>query len=86
MSDRRVTHTGKDRFGDITKLCNPTQQWSPRSKEDAISDIEKRIHTYYVLWTTGRTEIHVVNSQNGKYLRTDWDNTRRNNLDDLPDC
>ena len=50
------------------------------------SDIESRAHTYHVPWTDGRTEIRVVNGAKGKYLRTDRDNTTRNNLDDLPDC
>ena len=33
MSDRRVTHTGKDKDGDITARCNPGEIWSPRLKE-----------------------------------------------------
>ena len=87
MADRQVTHTGKDREGDITKLCTPGTLWSPRQKRDAINDIETRLHTYFVRWTDGvRTEIRVVNGSTGKYLRTDHDNTTRNNLDDLPDC
>lgn len=86
MSDRAVRNTGKDRDGDITRLCNPGQSWSPRSKADAIRDIESGTHTYYVPWQRGRTEIRVVNGANGKYLRTDRDNTSKNNLDDLPDC
>ena len=86
MADREVTRTGKDRDGDITALCNPGRSWSPRSKRDAIHDIESGIHGYYVPWSSGRTEIHVVNGQTGKYLRTDRDSTSRNNLDDLPDC
>jgi hypothetical protein len=56
-------------------------------KADAIQDIESGVHGYYVPWPDGvRTEIRVVNGPNGKYLRTDKDNTTRNNLDDLPDC
>ena len=86
MADRAVYKTGKDRDGDITKLCNANQHWSPRSKVDAIRDIELGLHTYYVPWKSGRTEIHVVNGANGKYLRTDRDSTSKNNLDDLPDC
>lgn len=86
MADRQVTRTGKDRDGDITSLCNTGSYWSPRSKANAISDIENRVHTYHVLKDGRRSEIHVVNGPNGKYLRTDWDTTTRNNLDDLPDC
>ena len=85
MSDRRVTNTGKDSGGDITRLCNPSQGWA-RSKEDAIRDIENSIHTYYVFDGTTRTEIRVVRGRTGKYLRTDPDRTSKNNLDELPDC
>lgn len=87
MADRPVRKTGKNRDGDITSLCNAGDYWSPRSKADAIRDIEQGLHTYHVPWTSGRTEIRVVNDPvKGKYLRTDRDNTTRNNLDDLPDC
>lgn len=86
MADRAVRKTGKDRDGDITRLCNEGDAWSPRSKADAIRDIENGVHTYHVPWTSGRTEIKVVKGSNGKYLRTDRDTTTRNNLDDLPDC
>jgi len=88
MSERRVSHTGKDSKGDITSLGNPGEFWSPRSKQDAIRDIETGAHTYFVLWPPGqtRTEVRVVQGPTGKYLRTDRDSTPRNNLNDLPDC
>lgn len=86
MADRAVRQTRKNRDGDITALCNPNDWWSPRGKSDVISDIELGHHTYYVPWVDGRTEIRVVNGFQGKYLRTDRDNTSRNNLADLPDC
>ena len=87
MTDRAVTETCKDSDGDILALCKPNQAWSPRKKAGAINDIESGLHTYYVPWKSGRTEIRVVNDKDkGKYLRTDRDNTEKNNLDDLPDC
>jgi len=86
MSTRYVTRSGKDSDGDITRLCNPGQYWSPRAKADAISDIELGLHEYYVQWPEKTTQIRVVNGASGKYLRTDRDSTTRNNLDDLPDC
>jgi hypothetical protein len=87
MADRAVRKTGKDKDGDITALCDDGASWSPRRKADAISDIDDGVHTYYVPWTSGRTEIRVVNdATKGKYLRTDRDSTTKNNLDDLPDC
>lgn len=86
MVDRPVTHTGKASDGDITKLCSPGASWSPRMKANAIADIERGIHSYYVQWGEKRTGIHVVDGPTGKYLRTDRDETTRNNLRDLPDC
>jgi len=88
MAKRQVTRTRKDKEGDITKLCNPDEPWLDRFKADAIRDIEYGVHTYYVLWdVVSRTNIHVVDDpKKGKYLRTDRDNTSRNNLGDLPNC
>ena len=86
MTDRAVRKTGKDLHGNITSLCDDGASWSPRLSADVIRDIESGLHTYYVPWTSGRTEIEVVRGATGKYLRTDRDNTTRNNLDDLPDC
>ena len=86
MADRPVRKTRKDRDGDILALCNDGSSWSPRQKADAIRDIETHMHTYHVPWKDGRTEIRVVNGPTGKYLRTDRDQTTRNNLDDLPGC
>ena len=87
MIDRRVTQTGKDKDGDITKLCNPNAWWSPRSKKDAIEDIDGGTYRYYVKTDDEEVDIHVVDDPDkGKYLRTDPDKTTSNNLDDLPDC
>lgn len=85
--ERRIVQTGKDRDGDITALCNSGEHWSPRPKSKAIQDIESGIYQYYVLLKNGeRAIVGVVNGSSGKYLRTNWDGTKRNNLDDLPDC
>jgi len=86
MADRPVRKTGKDSDGDITSLCNDGSDWSPRSKSSAISDIENGSHSYYVPWTSGRTEISVVDGATGKYLRSNHDGSSSNNLADLPDC
>lgn len=87
MATRYVVRSGKDKDGDITKLCNHGEAWSPRSKADAISDIENKVHDYYVSWTDGqKTPIRVVNGTTGKYLRTQRDGATKNNLDDLADC
>lgn len=87
MASRAVYRSGKDKDGDITALCASGADWSPRSKQGAISDIESGTHSYYVPWKDGQnTAITVVNGASGKYLRTQRDGTTRNNLDDLPDC
>jgi len=88
MFERQVRKTRKDNDGNILALCNPEESWSPRLKKYAIHDIESGSYNYYVLWPEGkRTDIRVVNDpRKGKYLRTDRDNTERNNLDDLLDC
>ena len=87
MAKRYVRQTGKDKDGDITRLCNSGQFWAPRSKADAIQDIESGTHEYWVNWANyPETKIRVVTGARGKYLRTDRDQTSKNNLDDLPDC
>jgi hypothetical protein len=79
MAKRYVRATGKDRDGDITRLCNSSQTWSPRSKAGAINDIESGLHEYWVNWASSpETKIRVVQGPSGS--------TSRNNLDDLPDC
>lgn len=87
MIDRAVYKTKKDNDGDILALCNSGQYWSPRSKANVIRDIELGTIRYYVPWSDGtKTFIKVVPGASGKYLRTDKDQTSRNNLNDLPDC
>lgn len=84
MADRRVTRTGKDRDGDITSLCGG---WGAASKATAISDIELRLHAYYVQDSYNRrADVQVVNGPTGKYLRTDPNSSCADNLDNLPDC
>lgn len=85
--ERRVTQSRKNREGDITGLCSPGASWSPRSKADAISDIESGTHSYYVDAAGYATTVNVVKRADGtKYLRTTADTTSKNNLDNLPDC
>lgn len=86
MAERRVTKTGKNTDGDITSLCNPGMSWSPRKKQDAIGDIEGRVHRYYVNEAGYETDVNVVSRDGKKHLQTTADSTSRNNLDNLPDC
>ena len=76
--DRRVTQTGKDSNGDIMKLCNPGEKWSPRYKISVISDIDGGGHTYYVDEAGHRSDIHVYTDGNGvEQLRTSADPTSK---------
>lgn len=83
MADWCVTATGKDRDGDITKLCGP---WGKVSKAQAIEHIENGDHTYHVQNGTRRTEIRVITGVINRYLRTDADRSSANHLENLPDC
>jgi len=86
MADRKVTGTGKDTDGDITKLCN-AGGWGSAGKASAISHIETGLHSYYVQQAgTTRSSVHVVYGPTGKYLRSDPDSSSSNNLDNLPNC
>ena len=87
MADRQVTASGKDKDGDITKLCKAGEAWSSRPKADAIRDIENGLHTYFVQQAgTTRVNVNVVNGTTGKYLRSTADKSSNNNMDNLPDC
>ena len=83
MADRRVTKTGKDKDGDITKLCG---DWGSRLKDEAISDIELKLHSYYVNESGTRSDVYIVNRNGKKHLQTTPDKSSRNNLDNLPNC
>lgn len=84
MADRRVKRTGKNTDRDITSLCG---DWGTATKATAISDIERRVNSYYVQDSYyRRADVHVVNGMSGKYLRTDPNATCSDNLDTLPNC
>lgn len=85
MEAREVTHVVRNEDGTIDAIGNPGENWSPRKKEDAIRDIEKNLHSYYVKQGPGMVEIDVIYPA-GKYLRTEPDDPSvRDNLENLPD-
>lgn len=87
MADRKVTKSGKDKDGDIIRLCNPGSTWGSVTKARAIQQIEDKEHSYYVQQPgTSPVNVNVVNGPSGKYLRTTADPASANNLDNLPDC
>ena len=80
----RVTATGKDSDGDITKLCGSS--WST-SKATAIREIETGTFEYFVNEAGYRSTVVVRKRSDGtKYLTTLADKTNKNNLDNLDDC
>ena len=84
MAERRVVGIDKADDGDITALCGT---WGRAPKAEAIRHIDNRTQTYFVLMVDGsRVGVVVVDDPSGRYLRTDPDETLRNNLSDLPRC
>lgn len=67
----------------ITHLGSSTQKWT---RQQIISWIEAREHTFYTLVGGKRADIGVFPGPNGKYLRTYADNQWNNNLLSLPEC
>lgn len=85
VTRRKITKTKKENDV-IEALCNSFYLWSPVKKADAISHIEKGTHEYFVNIDGNEVDIHVAGSGKDKYLRTDSDKTKKNNLLELPDC
>lgn len=83
MSDYEVNRAGRDRDGDITKLCGP---WGSASSTDVMQLIQLGNRFYVPLTNGSRARIEIVQGQYRPYLRTNWDGTTRNNLDDLDPC
>ena len=67
-------------------LCNPTEWWSPKTVNEMLYDIEEYMYLYFVVVDGQKVEIKVITELTGKYLRTDPDKTKKNTLDELPDC
>lgn len=84
MAKRIVNFTQKDIDGDVKFIGNTDEDWSPLSIEQAIFDIEEKIHSYVVQGDDNvEVDIHVVNHPRGKYLRTNPDENFNNNLDEV---
>lgn len=82
MADRAVYRTDKDNFGNIVALAG---EFGTVSHLDAIADIELGVERYWVPLTGGSGAIVEVSAgPHGKYLRSNWDQSGRNNLIDLP--
>ena len=57
MANRRVTRTGKDPDGDITRLCGA---WGGTSKALAIREIGGGTHSYFVDAAGYHTSVRVI--------------------------
>jgi hypothetical protein len=79
---REVTGTRKP-TGTITHLCNADAAWSPVPVGQAIRDIESGTVRYFVRNDDRFVLVRVVD---GRYLRTEPDDTATDNLDKLPGC
>ena len=80
---RRVTRTGKDDDGDITRLCG---QWGSVSKDMAIVEIEVSPGLYFVQDNSGKSDVVVYKVGDKKHLRTDPNGSCSDNLSSLPNC
>ena len=83
MSHRQVTGSSKDSAGVISGICG---SWGKTEKATAVAEIKNGTHTYYVMGTSGRTDIVVVKGATEDYLRTEPDLTKADNLQSLVDC
>ena len=85
LADLQVLQTQKAADGDILAICG---NWNPSkvSKATAIAEIKSGTNRFYAVYGTNSVWVRVVDGPTGEYLRTDADNTTRNNLLDLPDC
>ena len=74
---RDNTHEG------ITHLGGSGWRWT---RQQVIDSIEAKTNTFYTYVAGNRGNIGVVNSPNGKYLRTYADGKWNDNLLSLPEC
>ena len=84
MAAEVITHTRKDKHGDITHLRN--SEGRRYEVKDMISQIKLGYIQFYVIVNGARAEIRVVGPYGREYLRTTADTGNFNILDNLPDC
>ena len=88
IETRVVTQTTKEHGTNrILALHNPSAEWSPRTKEEAIADILEGHISYIARGPEGNlADVEVRHPRDGSpYLRTKPDEHGGNNLADLPD-
>jgi hypothetical protein len=87
---RHVQRTRKSGDGpgtETTHLCGDDDAgWGPVPVAEAISQIESGAAVYFTEVDGSIARIVIVDDPQGKYLRTEADTTKANNLDALPNC
>tara|TARA_Y100000590_G_scaffold68331_1_gene74457 strand:+ start:3848 stop:4102 length:255 start_codon:yes stop_codon:yes gene_type:complete len=81
--EKRVTHSRKNKDGDITHI---KAGGSIISKELAIIYIDAGLYGYYTYEDNSRADVYVYNKNGARHIKTNADRTSKNNLDNLPDC
>lgn len=76
--NRNSTHEGITHLGGMT--------WAKKARPQVIFDIDNHVNTYYTLVGGERANVEVVESSNGKYVRTRADGVWNDNLLALPEC
>ena len=56
------------------------------AEDDAIRNIERGVHSYFVMVNGNRADVIVATHNNRKYLKTTADGYAPNNLLSLPEC
>ncbi|UQB14592.1 DUF3892 domain-containing protein [Clavibacter nebraskensis] len=83
MADYAVTGVTKDDDGDIVEVCGP---WGKVSLVTAVQLLRIGSTFYVPLKNNRRADITEVRGTNRPYLRTNWDGTTKNNLEELDPC
>ena len=83
MTRRLVTATVTSTSGYVALLCNPAEEWSPRSVRDAVLDIELGSCSYFVVVEHRQAEVHTLQDSGGTYLGAHAGGTDDNLLLDL---
>jgi len=87
MADRQVTHSHKDKDGDIIGLCwKSGSDLKYVSTADAISHIVEGTYKYFVSESAPAVWVLARPAANPTYLTTEADDNSDNNLDNLDDC
>jgi hypothetical protein len=75
-----------DRYNRHERIKNLGGDWGKVSESDAISQIENKTNSYYVM-AGGYTANVIIEVHEGrKYLKTDRDSVITDNLLSLPEC